>query len=243
MRYREHLNIILMRDNGPRRNYRVRRSRFFAVIVFFAVLPILCIALGLQAWQSYQENIVLQGQLLRLESDLQTALSTARRLENLAILLEEESSTREMVIRSLGTGSEVEGNDSEEQAVQAAAMSEGPGHEDFPALDTGYIQVRNIQVRLLRRNKLRLALDLHNTNNQAQATGTLHASLITADGHSYSLKIEPDNAKDFRINRFKRTVMLADLPTRRSMVNAQVIIEVHDKDDALVYRNIFAVEH
>lgn len=39
----------------------------------------------------------------------------------------------------------------------APAMSEGPGHEEFPAIDTGYVKVGNVQARALRGGKLRIA--------------------------------------------------------------------------------------
>ena len=48
---------------------------------------------------------------------------------------------------------------------------------------------------------------------------------------------------NFRISRFKRTVMVARLPERLSLVNAQIILEVKSQDQAVAYRNIFAVEH
>ena len=38
LKYRENLSIILMRDNGPRRSYRVRRGRFLAVLVAAACM-------------------------------------------------------------------------------------------------------------------------------------------------------------------------------------------------------------
>ena len=51
MKYKESLSIIFMRDNGPRRSFRVRRGRFYAVLVFFACLPVLSAALGWLCWQ------------------------------------------------------------------------------------------------------------------------------------------------------------------------------------------------
>ena len=46
LKYRENLSIILMRDNGPRRSYRVRRGRFWAALGVMACMPVLCVALG-----------------------------------------------------------------------------------------------------------------------------------------------------------------------------------------------------
>ena len=70
-------------------------------------------------------------------------------------------------------------------------------------------------------------------------TGTL----ITADGAKHALSFDPENVGDFRISRFKRTVIVVRLPGRLDLVNAQVILEVRNQDESVVYRNIFPVEH
>ncbi|MBQ3059825.1 MAG: hypothetical protein IJD16_05880 [Desulfovibrio sp.] len=239
MKYREHLTIILMRDNGPRRNFRMRRSRFFALLIFFAVLPLCCAILCWQAWRLHEENMRLRDGQLRLESEWQAAMDTARRLENMAALLREEDiQGHEMVLRRLSDM----GAEKYETEVSAATVSDGPGHEEFPAIDNGFVQVRNVQARVLRGSKLRIALDLHNTDNQDQATGTVRAILVTNDGKRHSLLMEPADVGDFRIHRFKRTVMVTSLPGNISTVNAQVIIEVMSKNDVLSFRNIYAVE-
>lgn len=240
MKYREHLNIILMRDNGPRRSFRIRRSRFFVLLAFFAVLPLIAVALALHVWQLWHENTELHHRLLRLESEWQNARATASRLENLAALLqEEESLSHELVVRQLG-GTQPSLPDSETLASQG----DGPGHEEFPVTDTGYVSIRNVQARALRGDKLRIALDLHNTDRQEQATGTVQASLITADGKRHELTMEPEKVGDFRIQRFKRAVMVCRLPSQINLTNAQVVIEVFQREgNTLCFRNIYAVEH
>ena len=90
MRYREQLSIILMRDNGPRRSFRLRRSRFFALVVFFASMPALCALLAWQCWLLWDENVTLRVNMQRFETDCQTAQATAERLENFEELLREE---------------------------------------------------------------------------------------------------------------------------------------------------------
>lgn len=79
-----------MRDNGPRHSFRVRRGRFFLMLAFFACLPLVCGVLGWQTWRLWQENRALRENVLRFESDYQTAQATAERLENLEELLREE---------------------------------------------------------------------------------------------------------------------------------------------------------
>lgn len=46
--------------------------------------------LGWQTWRLWQENKALRENVLRFESDYQTAQATAERLENLEELLREE---------------------------------------------------------------------------------------------------------------------------------------------------------
>ena len=250
MRYQERLCIIFMRDNGPRRSFRVRRGRFFLMLAFFACLPLVCGALGWQTWRLWQENKALRENVLRFESDYQAAQATAERLENLEELLREEGvQGRELVLRKLASAEQAETppQSSGGEAVPAPegvpAMGEGPGHEEFPAIDTGYVKVGNVQARALRGGKLRIALALRNADAQRLASGTVLATLVTADGQKHTLSFDPDDVGNFRISRFKRTVMVARLPERLSLVNAQVILEVKSQDQAVAYRNIFAVEH
>ena len=248
MKYKESLSIIFMRDNGPRRSFRVRRGRFYAVLVFFACLPVLSAALGWQCWQLWQENAALRANVLRFESDYQGAQATAERLEHLEELLREEDvQGRDLVLRRLGgdnADADLPPADKDENGKgETMRGAEGPGHEEFPAIDLDYVKVGNVQVRALRGGKLRLALDLRNTDNQRLASGFVAGTLITADGVKHALSFDPENVGDFRISRFKRTVIVVRLPGRLDLVNAQVILEVRDQDESVVYRNIFPVEH
>ena len=248
MKYKESLSIIFMRDNGPRRSFRVRRGRFYAVLFFFACLPVLSSVLGWQCWLLWQENAALRANVLRFESDYQGAQATAERLEHLEELLREETvQGRDLVLRRLGGGENAAAMppaDKEENGkVEALRGAEGPGHEEFPAIDLDYVKVGNVQVRALRGGKLRLALDLRNTDNQRLASGSVAGTLITADGAKHALSFDPENVGDFRISRFKRTVIVVRLPGRLDLVNAQVILEVRNQDESVVYRNIFPVEH
>ena len=136
-----------MRDNGPRHSFRVRRGRFFLMLAFFACLPLVCGVLGWQTWRLWQENRALRENVLRFESDYQTAQATAERLENLEELLREEGvQGRELVLRKLASAEQAEtppqasGAEAASAPEGAPAMSEGPGHEEFPAIDTGYVR-------------------------------------------------------------------------------------------------------
>lgn len=247
MGYREHLSIILMRDNGPRRSFRLRRSRFFALVIFFGCMPVLC---GLLAWQCYslwEENASLRANMQRFEMDCQTAQATAERLQDYEDLLREEGvQGRELLLRRLArSGGEALGQESAEGTPPqpaATPLGEGPGHEEFPVVDTGAIKVSNVQARALRGNGLRIGLDLRNTESQKLLAGSVSATLVTASGQKCPLTFDPEDVGNFRISRFKRAVMVARVPEQYSLVNAQVILEVREQDADVIYRNIFAVE-
>ena len=247
MRYREQLSIILMRDNGPRRSFRLRRSRFYALVVFFACMPVLCALFAWECWLLWEENTTLRASLQRFETDCQTAQATAERLQNFEELLREEGvQGRELLLRRLARRAAPETPESPEAEAPAegggAAMGEGPGHEDFPVVDTGRVKVANVQARALRGNGLRIGLDLRNTETQKLLSGTVAATLVTAGGQNYQLVFEPEDVGNFRISRFKRAVMVARVPEQYSLVNARVILEVTEQDSGVIYRNIFPVE-
>ena len=261
MKYRENLSIILMRDNGPRRSYRVRRARFVVALALMACMPVLCGVLGWLSWTLWQQNVQLRDNVLRFESDYQVAQANAERLENLEELLREENIPgRELVLRRLGTGgaaAEAPGEgpsnggssvatpekQQKEQTKDTAKAADGPGHEDFPAIDLDYVKVGNVQVRDIRGGKLRLALDLRNTDSQKILSGVVSGTLLTADGKTYPLRFDQEDVGNFRISRFKRAVMVAATEKQLSLTNAQVILEVRSQENAVVFRNIYAVEH
>lgn len=255
MKYREQLSVILMRDNGPRRSFRLRRSRFFALLVFFASMPVLCGLLAWQCWLLWEENTALRENVQRFETDSQTAQARAERLETLEALLAEEGvHGRELVLRRLAGGHAPEGQEEQARdgghgpeaapgsAGEQPALSDGPGHEEFPAIDTGRVRVSNVQARALHGNTLRIGLDLRNPENQKLLAGTVTATLVTAAGQRHELAFDPEDVGNFRISRFKRSVMVARVPEQFSLVNAQVILEVRDTASHVIYRNIFAVE-
>lgn len=245
-----------MRDNGPRRSFRLRRSRFFALVVFFASMPALCALLAWQCWLLWDENVTLRVNMQRFETDCQTAQATAERLENFEELLREEGVPgRELLLRRLArAGGDAPAAEGAPAGAAGAAgaetspgapnagtpMAEGPGHEEFPAVDTGRVKVTNVQARALRGNALRIGLDLRNPESQKLLAGTVSATLVTASGQKHQLIFDPEDVGNFRISRFKRAVMISRVPEQYSLVNAQVILEV--RDTGLLYRNIFAVE-
>lgn len=233
-----------MRDNGPRHSLRLRRSRFYLLLFFFLSLPFLCSLLAIQCWLLWEENGRLRASVERFEMDYQLAESRAERLENLEELLKEENiSARELLVRQLAhNGKPPLAEESEQTGGDEAAFAEGPGHEEFAQLDTGRVKIDNVQARAMRGNNLRIGMDLRNPENESLLAGDIAATLVTAEGEKKQLTFTPEDAGNFRINRFKRAVITAHAPRDANLVNASVILEVRDISGAMIYQNIFAVQ-
>lgn len=240
MRYHERLNIIFMRDNGPRRSFRIRRSRLYLLFSFFICLPFICALLAVECWHLWTENLQLRENVEKFEADYQKAVSRAQRLENLEILLEEKSVPgRDLLLRQIAPK---EDKPEAEKLQESSELVEGPGHEEFPAVDSGRVLVSNVQVRAMRGNILRIGLDLRNPEANELLSGVVSATLITDTGEKYVLAFMPHDVGAFRINRFKRTVMNAQLPRNVNSVDSQIILEVKDQQGQELYRNIFPVQ-
>lgn len=209
-------------------------------------MPFLCVLLAIQCWLLWEDNLKLRENVERFEMDYQTAEFRAERLENLEILLQEENiSGRELILRQLAqSGKEdavIEEATIEEPAPDLTSES-GPGHEDFPVIDTGRVKIENVQIRALRGKNLRVGLDLRNPDNENLLAGEVEATLVTADGERKILSFAPQDAGNFRINRFKRAVMTAQTPNDANLVNASIILEVREQNGDVLYQNIFAVQ-
>lgn len=242
MRYHERLNIIFMRDNGPRRSFRIRRSRLYLLGLFFACLPFISVGLAVQSWLLWEENAKLRENVEKFKTDYQKAVARAERLENLEILLEEESVPgKDIIIQQLAANAEKQ-KEEKTETPQAPELEEGPGHEEFPVVDSGQIKISNVQVRAMRGNILRIGLDLRNPDAEQLLSGEVAATLITAAGDKKELTFTPQDVGNFRISRFKRTVMSSHVPRNISLTNSQVILEVKDQSGKELYRNVFAVQ-
>ncbi len=242
MRYHERLNIIFMRDNGPRRSFRIRRSRLYLLIFFFACLPFICALLAVQCWFLWDMNLKLRDNVEKFEIDYQNAVARAERLENLEALLDEQSVPgRDIIMRRLAASPEKE-DTGKDESPESPELAEGPGHEEFPAVDNGQVKVSNVQVRAMRGNILRIGLDLRNPDADQLLSGEVSATLVTASGEKRLLSFMPQDVGNFRISRFKRTVMSAQLPRTVSLADSQIILEVKDQAGKELYRNIFAVQ-
>lgn len=330
MGYSEHLGIILMRDNGPRRSFRFSRRLFYGLLIFFACLPLVCAGLVWHGYTLFQKNAVLASLLEQRDAELEVVRASAKRLEDLAVLLQENTlEGREQIIHRLALAEDAKarasqaassqpvaksgaaksdtaakhtaqpdrqqgqtdkraGNGAERSSAenaggklenpanaqpgagqsglptlpaqeskqenmpeQAAAkqvqnsgngQDDGPGHEEIQEIDEHFVRVSNVQARAFAGNRLRIAIDLHNTEKQDQAIGSVRATLLTDAGNRHQIVYEQKDAGDFRINRFKRAVMLSKIPHEYRLTNSQIQIEVFMQDGSLVYRNIYSVE-
>lgn len=245
------LSLILMSDDGARRTFRVRRARFYGLIICLCCFPLLAAILAWWAVDLWRENAALNAEQARLERELLEAEATAERLENLEVLLREDGMegrrllTLRLAGREAGPDAAGEGNADEEKEREQALKqpNEGPGHAEFPAVATDMVKVLNVRARSLGNGRLRISLDLRNTDRQKVVSGEVRAILITADGQQHEVQFDPEDVGDFRISRFKRAVMLSHLPRSVGRLeNSQVIIEVLKSDGELLFRNIFAVE-
>lgn len=247
---RQFVALMLMHDRGMRRSFRMRASFFYALLCVIACLPLLA---GGLAWLSYnlqQKNNTLRENILRFEDDFRKAQSIAERLGNVETLLNENAvEGKDVLLRRLAASSSPPAEPPAEHPFAASNGEENTPppqkteqQEPFRAINTDYIRLENVQVRALRANKLLIALDLHNTDQQKIAAGRVSAALLTTYGARHEINFSPDNVGDFRISRFKRTVMLTELSPQMNPINAQVMIEVRKEDGAVVYRNLFAVE-
>lgn len=243
MRYREQLGIILMRDKGPRHSYHMRMSHFIALVVFFACMPVFCALLAWQCAELWHQNKTLRANVERFETDAQLAQARAERLAYLEELLNQASvPARDIILRRLASGNAEPQQEAPQENPAPDLNEEGPGHEEFSALDNGRVKIGNVQVRRIGGNGLRIGLDLRNPDNEKMLAGDISVILLTSDGQRIPLIFDPLEAGTFRINRFKRAIMVSHPGRNIGLANSQVIIEVKDAEKTPLYRNVFAVQ-
>lgn len=236
----ERISLLLLRDNGASRRFRMRRRLFVLLVVLCLCMPF---ALGGSVWFGltlWFRHEALQQQYQTLERQYQEALATATRLGNLEGLLQQRDVAEQAVLarRLAGTAESSNGGLVEEPTAGAA---EGPGHSEFPIISTGFIAVDNVHIRLLQGNRLRVTLNLRNPEPNRAITGSVGCTLVTAGGENVPVHFQPADAGDFRISRLKKAVLMATLPSSVSAANAQAIIEVKSEKGEVGYRNVFPV--
>ncbi len=259
MKYSERLSLVIIREDGRRQSWRLRRVWLHTLLASLLLLPCLVGGLSWLCYDIWRENRLLHNELLRLENEGEAMEGKLERLEQVSVLLEESSVpgrdilTRALAQSDMGDAASLPAgeattssaaSDNEDAAMkERMASDEGPGHADFPAIKGDYVAVDNVRVRLVHNRMLRIALDLRNTR-EGRAEGEVAAVLATPEGKRLPLKFSPSDVGKFSILRFKRAVMSANLPKGADNLNGmQVVLEVRGgAKNAVVFRNIFAVE-
>lgn len=233
-----------MHDDGKTRRWRMSLSLYRLLWVLFIMAPLLTAGAVWQAVLLWQENTALTTNAARLELAMHEAKSTADRLSNLENLLAQEELARGPVLQNLARQSAKAAPTSPQPTDEEADPTDsGPGHGDFPAVDTKVVSVENVTARLVRAGKIRINLDLRNPDPKRAIAGHVRCSFISDSGETVPMALAAEQA-DFKITRFKRAVFQPAVPaTVADTTNARIIIEVYlDGEDTLVYRNLFPLE-
>lgn len=259
MTYKERLSLILIREDGRRRSWRLRVGWLYLAGLGLALFPCLLAGSGWLCYSLWQKAELAQADVLRLENECETMEVKIERLENLSVLLDESAVPgREILERALAESFQPPAEEeadpeqpatdertatTKEEIQEQMTQNDGPGHAEFPAIKKDYVNVENIRVRVIKPRVLRLSLDLRNTRRNI-AEGEVTARLATSDGKETPLLFSPADVGKFRIMRFKRAVITATLPRESPLrtSGAQVVIEVKDNDGSVVFRNIFPIE-
>ncbi len=118
---------------------------------------------------------------------------------------------------------------------------DGPGHVDFPITNTNQVDVSKVSNRLMAKNTIRTSLDLKNLG-ESSISGDISVLLSLATGSTLPLTFSNKEMGDFKILRWKKAVLTAKAPENNDLTNAQIIVQVKDKEGKLMYRNIYPLE-
>ena len=252
----EKCSILLMRDDGRTRRWRIS-LRVFHVLCFTAVLmPLLLGGAGWLAWIVYKHNTELTAQQYALEQENKTLNTAMKRLSNIEHLLDMPDNAKLLALQSQQAKLKA--------AEQSAAPLDVPPQEKAkeqnqgdaigldatttpsqppaaPTVDMRLIGIENVHVRRLG-DRLRIVLDLHNSQQKNQLAGYVSCSIKNPEGENLLLEI-PRDVASFRINRFKRAVLVPALPAAvRNLPALTVTIEIHLEERGIAYRNEYPVE-
>ncbi len=254
----EKMSVLFMRDSGESRRFRIHRVFFrWILFIFFILCPLLSAGSLWFAHSLWVKNVDQQEHIETLMQMNAQAIANAERLEHLELLLVMDTEIAEDVLsniskehaqRPIATQHEppsqaptTKTNAPPRIDEQDAAQQEGPGHADFPAINSGEVLVESVNSRLVAPNRLRTAFDIRNPGEET-LSGVVSCILSLANGQTVNLAFIPEKAGFYRIQRWKRAVLVADIDGNFDMMNAQVIIEIHNEEKVLVYRNIFPIE-
>ena len=251
----EKCSLLLMRDDGRTRRWRIGLRFFRALCFTVALLPLLLGGSGWLAWILYKHNTELIAQQHELEQENKTLNAALKRLANIEHLLEMPDNAKLLALQSQQARLKAAEQDG---APPDSPPQENPKEQDqgdaisldattpsqlssSPTVDMRLIGVENVHARRLG-DTLRIVLDLHNSQQKNQLAGYVSCSIKNAGGENLLLEV-PRDVASFRINRFKRAVLAPALPAAvRSLPALTVTIEIHLEERGVAYRNEYPVD-
>ncbi len=257
----EKISILLMQDSGTTRRYRVRRSFFRTTLTFLFLCPIFAAASIWLSYKLWEQNSKLTADMAVLNQEYEKTKAIASRLQNLEALLKRENTVEKSIQTSQA---DAQKNATPAQNTAKNTLTENPAaipstradkaaegdeilvdaednQENFPAIDTKQVEVSKVTSRLMPQGNIRTSLDLRNLGETTLA-GDIVCQLALANGETILLEFDPKDAGKYRIQRWKKAVLKAILPPEHDMTNAQLIIEVKDSQNKLLFRNIYPIE-
>ncbi len=247
----EKLNIILMRDSGESRRMRIRRSIFRYVVMFFLLCPVLAAAAGTAIYYLWEERTKLQLHIAELEEINYKNQANSKRLSHLEALLNRQKDVQKNLSQNMAAknvqkvtaqqkAGEKNGKKNSSDKNSGPEDIEGPGHADFPVLDTKEIIVQNVTNLLSAKRRLRTSFDLHNEGKESKA-GEVVCILSLASGKTVRLVPQPADAGKYKISRFKKAVILTQIEPEVDMSNAQLILEIKNEAGKEIFRNVYPI--
>ena len=251
----EKCSLLLMRDDGSTRRWRVSLRLFHTLCLTGILLPLLLGGAGWLLWNLYKDNTALHTQQRQLEQENKTLSAALRRLSNLEQLLDMPEHAKLLALQSQQTMLKAADLGALPPELPPQESAKDQNHADAisleavpssqvsatPSMDMKLIGVENVHAHLLG-DKLRIALDLHNSQQRNQLVGYVVCSIKNAGSESSLLEI-PKDVASFRINRFKRAIFAPHLPAAmRALPTLTVMIEIHLEERGVVYRNEYPIE-
>ena len=247
--------LLLMRDDGRTIRWRIGLRLFRMLCLTGVMLPLLLGAAGWLVWALYKDYTALNVQQRQLEQENKTLSAALKRLSNLEHLLSMPDHAKLLALQNQQTKLNAAEQSTPPPEITPQEKAKDPNQGDAISLeavpsvqvtststvDMRLVGVENVHVRRLG-DKLRIALDLHNSQQKNQLTGYVICTIKDMEGESILLEIPKDVAA-FRINRFKRAVFAPVLPAAmRSLPTLMVTIEIHLEERGVVYRNEYPIE-
>ena len=81
MKYSERLSLVIIREDGRRQSWRLRRVWLHALLGSLLLLPCLAGVLGWFCYDAWRENRLMHDELLRLENEGEAMEGKLERLE------------------------------------------------------------------------------------------------------------------------------------------------------------------